>query len=276
MKMYSQFCINFFTLSFIFCLLGAVHQAHLVAQAQQLQNLNKMVTAQSVPNHIAIIPDGNRRWAKDHKVPLIEGLRKASLETVPTITEFLWKSGVDTVSIWCFSTENWQRDFAEVFDVMQVIVEGINQALLPLCLRMEAQILHLGRRDRLPSYVLQAVDAAIEKTKAFSKHAVNLCIDYGGQDEICRMLEKLQTRNMLGTPLATEHYSQFLDTAGQRHPNPDLIVRTSGERRLSGFFLWQSAYSEFSFFNKLFPDLTPADMQKALDDYASRQRRYGK
>jgi undecaprenyl diphosphate synthase len=188
----------------------------------------------------------------------------------------LWKGGVDTVSIWCFSTENWQRDFAEVFDVMQVIVEGINQALLPLCLRMEAQILHLGRRDRLPSYVLQALDAAIEKTKAFSKHAVNLCIDYGGQDEICRMLEKLQTRNMLGTPVATEHCAQFLDTAGQRHPNPDLIVRTSGERRLSGFFLWQSAYSEFSFFNKLFPDLTPTDMQKALDDYASRQRRYGK
>ncbi len=159
---------------------------------------------------------------------------------------------------------------------MQVIVEGINQALLPLCLRMEAQILHLGRRDRLPSYVVQALDAAIEKTKGFTKHAVNLCIDYGGQDEALRMLEKLQTRNMLGTSLTTEQCAQFLDTAGQRHPNPDLIVRTSGERRLSGFFLWQSAYSELAFFNKLFPDLTNQDMQKVLDDFASRQRRYGR
>lgn len=240
------------------------------------QTLDASVTQTAIPDHVAIIPDGNRRFAKNHKYALVEGLRKATLGTVPMVTEFLWRSGVHTVSIWCFSTENWKRPIAEICDVMQVIAEGIEQALLPLCHRMEAKIVHLGRRDRLPSYVLQMLDYGIRQTSRYAKHAINLCIDYGGQDEVCRMIEKLQKRNLLDMPLGASLCSDQLDAAGQRYPSPDLIIRTSGEKRLSGFFLWSSAYSELYFFEKHFPDLTNADIKTALDDFAQRQRRYGK
>lgn len=257
----------------------AIDQQSLSKQAESdhaNNDLDSTVTQTVIPNHVAIIPDGNRRWSKDEKIPLIKGLRKSTLGTVPMITEFMWRAGVHTVSIWCFSTENWQRSIAEVCDVMQVITEGIEQALLPLCLRMQAKIVHLGRRDRLPSYVLQSLDYAIDQTKTLSRHIINLCIDHGGQDEICRVIENLEVRGMLNEGITPELCSTLLDTAHQKYPIPDLIIRTSGEKRLSGFFLWQSAYSEFYFFKKRFPDLTNADIRKALDDYAQRQRRYGK
>lgn len=240
------------------------------------KNLVDTTTTQTlIPHHVAIIPDGNRRWANHENVPLIKGLRKSTLGTVPMITEFMWRAGVHTVSIWCFSTENWNRSIAEICDVMQVVTEGIEQALLPLCLRMEAQIVHIGRRDRLPSYVLQSLDYAINQTKSFSKHIINLCIDYGGQDEICRIIDKLESERSLITQINPKTFAELLDTASQKYPSPDLIIRTSGEQRLSGFFLWQSAYSEFYFFQKRFPDLTNEDIRTALNDYAQRQRRYG-
>lgn len=241
-----------------------------------IQTIDTVVTDTKIPNHVAIIPDGNRRFAKNHKYALVEGLRKATLGTVPMITEQLWKSGVHTVSIWCFSTENWKRAASEVCDVMHVIAEGIELALLPLCHKMESRLVHLGRRDRLPSFVLQTLDFAIRQTKKYDKHEVSLCIDYGGQDEVCRMIEKLQTRGELCMPVCIEDCEHLLDSAILRYPSPDFIIRTAGEHRLSGYFLWQSAYSEFYFFEKQFPDLTKEDIRMALEAYACRQRRYGK
>ena len=229
-----------------------------------------------VPRNVGIIPDGNRRWSKEHGLTLLEGYRKASLEVVPELTEFLWKQGVHTVSMWCFSTENWQRSGDEVASVMTVIKEGIELALLPLARRMNARIIHLGRKDRIPEFLKATIKAAEAETQKNEAHAFNLCVDYSGQDEICRMVKKLIESGVDADDVTIERCANALDTATQPYPLADIVVRSSGEQRLSGFMPLQTASSELYFISKLFPDCTTQDMQDMLSSFAQRDRRFGK
>lgn len=261
----------FSVLFFVCCLLCAVKQVGAIESVVPLSTLEK-----KIPRHVGIIPDGNRRWTKERGLTLLEGYRKASLEVVPELTEFLWKQGVHTVSMWCFSTENWQRSGDEIQSVMTVIKEGIEKALLPLARSMSARIIHLGRKDRIPEFLLKTINDAETETQKNEAHAFNLCVDYSGQDEICRMVAKLIESGIPAADVTLEKCAQALDTATQPYPCADIVVRTSGEQRLSGFMPLQTAMSEFYFIEKLFPDCKPQDMQDMLESFAQRDRRFGK
>lgn len=222
-------------------------------------------------NHIAIVPDGNRRWAKEKGLPSLEGHRKG-FDIALDLAKQIRQMGVSTLTLWAFSTENWKRTVDEVSYLM-----GLYEILIDRCLKDAitdgVRVIHLGRKDRLPNGLLKKLIDAEEKTKNFDKYFLNIALDYGGRDEVERMIKKLQDSK---TPITKEEIEKKLDTGDQPFPEPEIIIRTSGEMRTSGFMIWQSIYSEWFFVDKYFPDLNIEDIEKIVDEYNSRQRRFGK
>lgn len=223
-----------------------------------------------VPKHIAIIPDGNRRWARERSLPTFEGHKKgyqAGIELARACRQF----GVHTLTFWGFSTENWKRPKEEVAYLMRIYGTFIDQHLAE-AKRDGIRIIHLGRKDRLPKRLIEKLKKAEKETVGNTKHIFNLALDYGGRDEIVRAINKWPKKEKI----TEDEFAKFLDTAEQPHPYPDLIIRTSGEKRLSGLLPWQGEYAELYFFKKHFPDLTSADIKKAILGYSRRERRFGK
>jgi len=225
-------------------------------------------------NHIAVIPDGNRRWAKEHNLPTLEGHRKG-VDTAVLLARKARALGIHTFTIWAFSTENWKRAQEEVGYLMR-LYEVFIERYLQDALHDNVRLVHLGRKDRLPQSLLKKISNAEEKTKHHDQYTLNVALDYGGQDEIIRAVKKMaeQTKNF--ESLDEETFASFLDTHAQPYPNPDLIIRTSGEQRISGFMPWQSAYAEYLFLDKYFPDMNERDMEDAAKEFQTRQRRFGK
>lgn len=227
------------------------------------------MSSSTVPNHVAIIPDGNRRWAKQHKLPTLEGHRRG-FDVAVKIGRKLRKLGVHTVTMWAFSTENWNRTKEEVNYLMKMyelfVAKNLKEAM-----EEKIRVVHIGRKDRISKNLLKKLQESEEKTKNFKNYVLNIAIDYGGRDEIIRAIQKAKS-----SKLSEENFNQFLDTAGQPYPNPDLIIRTSGEKRTSGLMIWQAAYAEYVFLDKHFPDLKDEDMEFAIEEYSKRQRRFGK
>mgnify|MGYP001562557882 FL=1 len=143
-------------------------------------------------------------------------------------------------------------------------------------LKEKIRIIHLGRKDRIPKSLLKKIQDSEEKTKNFKNYVLNIALDYGGRDEIIRTIRQMANGKWQMANLTEDNFGQFLDTAGQPYPNPDLIIRTSGEERTSGLMIWQAAYAEYVFFDKHFPDLNDKDIETALEEYSKRQRRFGK
>ena len=223
-------------------------------------------------NHIAIIPDGNRRWAKEKGFPSLEGHRKG-FDVAVDLARKIRQMGVSTLTLWAFSTENWKRTLDEVSYLM-----GLYEILIDKCLSEaiedKVRVIHLGRKDRIPKSLLKKITDAENETKNFDKYFLNIALDYGGRDETLRTIGKLQNSR---TPISEEEFGKLLDTGDQPFPEPEIIVRTSGEMRTSGFMIWQSIYSEWFFLDKYFPDLNIEDIKKIVDEYdLSRQRRFGK
>ena len=227
-----------------------------------------------IPNHIAIIPDGNRRWARKHKLPTFEGHRRG-FDVGIKIGRKIRSLGVNTTTFWAFSTENWNRTPEEINYLMK-LYEAFVEKNLKEALKEKIRIIHLGRKDRIPKSLLKKITYSEEKTKSFTKYFLNVALDYGGRDEIIRAVKKISNDKFLISNLSEESFNQFLDTAKQPHPNPDLIIRTSGEQRTSGLMIWQAAYAEYVFLNKHFPDLKDEDIDYAVQEYSRRQRRFGK
>lgn len=242
-----------------------------------------------VPAHLAIIPDGNRRWAVESGAPPVSGHRQG-FEVAKSLSRFCRKIGIHTVTVWAFSTENWRRSPEEVVALMALFEEWLND-LLPEAIEEEVRVIHLGRKDGVPASLQEAaaaagfprgleqglLDALVEiedKTVSFTRNVINLAINYGGADEIQRAVER-----MIASPripaLGETRIEDYLDTAGQPFPNPDLVWRTSGEQRFSGFMPLQAAYAEFIFTQKHFPNLTEHDVVDAVVEYSSRARRFG-
>lgn len=221
----------------------------------------------TIPNHIAIIPDGNRRWAKEHGLPSFEGHRKG-FDVAVKIGRKIRSMGINTMTMWAFSTENWNRTKDEVNYLMKMY-EIFVEKNLKEALKEKIRIIHIGRKDRIPKSLLEKLKKSEEKTKDFNDYILNIALDYGGRDEIIRAIKK-------ATSINEGNFNQFLDTANQPYPNPDLIIRTSGEQRTSGLMIWQAAYAEYIFLKKHFPDLKDEDIELAVKEYASRQRRFGK
>jgi len=228
----------------------------------------------NIPNHIAIIPDGNRRWAKAHNLPSLAGHKKG-FDVAVKIGRKIRSMGVNTLTMWAFSTENWNRSREEVSYLMKMYEIFIEKNLKE-ALKEKIRIIHIGRKDRLPKNLLAKIKNSVDKTKDFKNYILNIALDYGGRDEILRTIKKMGNGKWKMENLSENNFNQFLDTHDQPYPNPDLIIRTSGEQRTSGLMIWQAAYSEYIFLQKHFPDLNDKDIEMVIEEYSSRQRRFGK
>jgi len=227
-----------------------------------------------IPIHVAVIADGNRRWAKEHNLPTFEGHRRG-FENIKGLSKQAKKLGIKIITFWVFSTENWKRAKEEVGYLMN-LAELMIDVQIKEAIREETRIIHIGRKDRLAERLKRKIEQAEHKTKQFTKYYFVIALDYGGQDEIMRAVQKIVDEKRNDTLMTIEEINAHLDTAILPQPEPDLIIRTSGEARLSGFMTWQSAYSEYYFSPLLFPDFGPEDLEKAIVEYGERKRRFGK
>ncbi len=223
---------------------------------------------QNIPVHIGFIVDGNRRWAKERNLPTLEGHKKGFSE-IETIAEKVFNSGVKFASFYVFSTENWQRSKEEVSYLMQLLRTGIGR-LSKKMLKNNIKCLVLGGEKNVPEDLLKSIREAEDLTKDCTGGTACFCFNYGGQQEIVDAANKAAKNGEITIKSLSENLYK------PEVPPVDLIVRTSGEERISGFMLWRAAYSEFIFLKKYWPDITPDDIDGILKEYKNRQRRFGK
>ncbi|MEK6898232.1 MAG: polyprenyl diphosphate synthase [Nanoarchaeota archaeon] len=222
--------------------------------------------------HVAIIPDGNRRWAREKGLGLTAGHEKSSeYENVISLLGESKKLGIKYLSLWGFSTENWKRDNLEIKTIFNLMIKLIRK-LRKIAGENKVRFKHLGRKDRLPRKLIDEMEKFEKETEKYDGINFQVCLDYGGRDEIIRAVNKILKEGKNETDEKT--FSSHLDTAGI--PEPDLIIRTSGEKRTSGFMPFQSAYAEFCFVKKYFPDFNKNDLRRATQGFMKRNRRFGK
>ena len=225
--------------------------------------------ATNIPTHIAIIMDGNRRWAKEHKLPVLAGHQRVSDEVLEPLVEHAAQRGISFITFWAFSTENWNRDAKEVEGIMRIFRHTVRKRWQRLH-EKGVRVKVIGDISRFAPDIRKALVGVMEQTAQNKKITAVFALNYGGRDEILRA-----ARSIAGSAkLTEEEFTGHLDTAGM--PDPDLIIRTSGEQRLSGFLPWQSVYSELYFPSWHMPDFTPEKLDEALEEYARRRRRFGK
>ncbi|MDR0319336.1 MAG: di-trans,poly-cis-decaprenylcistransferase [Rickettsiales bacterium] len=223
------------------------------------------------PGHIAFIMDGNGRWAKRRGLARTVGHSFAS-KNFEALIDYLLENGAHTVTLWGFSTENWNRPKAEVDFLMKLMTseaKRFRQSAIDRNIRVKV----IGRRDRIPTALLDAIEEIEMETFAGDRGTVCFAIDYGGQDEILRAARDMLSENMTPEKLTEEIFNSYLDS-GELAPI-DLLVRTSGEQRISNFMLWKGAYAEIAFIPEMWPDMTPKVMARVLKDYNARDRRFG-
>ncbi len=223
------------------------------------------------PIHVAIIMDGNGRWASKRGLPRLAGHR-AGVDNIRPVLEALSEYGVKYVTVYAFSTENWNRPHAEVEGLMILLWEAIQRETQALHER-GVRILHLGRVDRLSSELQEAVNYAVELTKDNQAMTLSVAFDYGGRSEILEAVKQIMRDGVTSDGLDEALFSDYLYTA--HLPDPDLIIRTGGELRLSNFLLWQSAYSEYYPTPTLWPDIGETDIAAAMESFSQRERRFG-
>ncbi len=220
------------------------------------------------PIHLAIIPDGNRRWAKARALQPWKG-HETAIENFRSITEWCRNDPrIGILTVWCFSTENWKRDQKEIAMLMTIYEDYLRKERKAF-LEKKTRFLHSGRFDRIPASLAALIREAEEDTKDQTEFTLNLAVDYGGKDELIRAMQKIEDPKSV----TEDSFQQLLDHP--ELPDIDLVLRTSGEQRTSNFFLWESTYAEWVFLDKLFPDLTAKDVEKAVDDFEKRTRRFG-
>lgn len=226
----------------------------------------------NLPRHIAIIPDGNRRWARSKGLPTLQGHKKG-VDVFELLINAAFDRGVQYVTFYAFSAENWNRSKAEVSYLMRLL-QWVFAHKIDVFAKRGVRFQAIGRLNEFSSDIQKTVKKATDATAAGTKGVVTIALNYTGRNEIVDMVKKA-LKEKLDPARLTEQAVAKLAYA-PNIPDPDLIIRTSGEQRLSGFLLWESAYSELYFSKKLFPDFTENDLDKALESYAERQRRFGK
>lgn len=230
----------------------------------------------NIPNHIAIIMDGNGRWAKERMLPRSMG-HKAGVETIRRILKEATRLGVKNLTLYAFSTENWGRPKDEVGALMKLLVTYLRKEL-DECHKNGVRMNVFGDTTKLPKECQEALDDALETTKNNTRINLNFALNYGGRDEIIRAIKLMYSdinKNIIKEEdINSELIENYLYTKGI--PDPDLIIRPSGEQRLSNFLLWQCAYSEFWYSDINWPDFKEEDLRRAISDYQNRDRRFGK
>lgn len=240
----------------------------------QLQEARRQLEGLVLPTHIGIIMDGNGRWAKKRGLPRSQGHRQGA-KTFQNIAEFCGQLGIPYLTVYAFSTENWKRPQAEVDELMRLLRSYLGQAQRHAGERVCLKV--LGELSVLPEDMRRQIAHIEEQTKGRTGIQVNIAFNYGGRDELVHAFRSLARRVQAGelTPEAIDESSiaSQLYTAGM--PDPDLIIRPSGEQRSSNFLLWQAAYAEYLFMDVLWPDFTDEHLVAALREYAARNRRFG-
>ncbi|HEY3311468.1 MAG TPA: isoprenyl transferase, partial [Anaerolineales bacterium] len=226
----------------------------------------------SLPLHVAIIMDGNGRWAKQRGLPRLVG-HKAGTDNLRRIITACVEFGIKYLTIYAFSTENWGRPREEVDGLMRILDDVLEKELKELD-EQGVQIRHLGRLDQLSPALQKKVVAAVRQTSHNDRLVLNVAFNYGGRDEIIHAIQQILTDGVQPQQVTQDLVSHYLYTAGT--PDPDLIIRTSGELRISNFLIWQGAYSEWYVTPAFWPDFGKEELRHALEEYASRDRRYGK
>ncbi len=227
-----------------------------------------------IPQHVAIIMDGNGRWAKQRGLPRLEGHRRG-VETVRTVVDAARAIGIRYITLYAFSVENWKRPTEEVSGLMGLLDYFLKRELNNL-IKNRVRLLTIGRTTELPENVQRELNRVIEATRDFTEWTLVLALNYGSRTEVADAARDYAAAVAAGRESGEsswENFSRYLSTA--KIPDPDLLIRTSGELRISNFLLLQCAYSELVFTPVAWPDFGAADLQAAVDEYARRERRYG-
>ncbi len=241
--------------------------------ARRLSDLG--LSADQLPTHIAIIMDGNGRWAKSRGFPRIEGHRRGVRSVRETIEECA-ELGIDQLTLYCLSSENWKRPQRELDMLMRLLEQYLVEERSEI-LRQDLRFAMIGRRDGVSAGVLREVARTMELSRNNRGTRLCLAVNYGGRQELVDAFRRVALRIQEGTldlsTITEASIADNLDTAGM--PDPDLVIRTAGEMRMSNYLLWQASYAEFWVTSKCWPEFRPADLHDALRDYANRERRFG-
>lgn len=238
-----------------------------------------MLDEKNIPGHVAIIMDGNGRWAQKNGTTRLAG-HNAGMKAMKEIVKCSSTLGVNHLTVYAFSTENWKRSVEEVSGIFKLIVIYVDKELKELH-KNNVRVKILGNYSMLPKDSVERLEKALDTTKNNTGLQFNIALNYGSRDEITNAVrligEKVKNGELEPEQITEELISQHLYTGSLFHhiPDPDLIIRTSGERRLSNYLLWQCAYSEFAFPDILWPDFSPEEYKKIIEDYQSRDRRFG-
>ena len=242
--------------------------------------LRGQVDRQNMPQHVAVILDGNRRWANERSLPYLNG-HLYGAKIAEDFLEWCLDLGIRTITVYVFSTENFQRPREEVERILQLIGDEARRLRNDERLHQnKVRVKTIGRIDLLPESLRQMLRDVERETENYDEHYLNIAIAYGGRAEIVdaarKIVEDVAKQKVSLNQIDEELFSNYLYTSHLPNPYPDLIVRTSGEERLSGFLLWQSAYSELCFLDVYWPDFRKIDLLRAVRTYQQRKRRYGR
>ncbi len=228
-----------------------------------------------IPQHIAIIMDGNGRWAKKRGLPRIKG-HEEGVEAADRVVNESLRLGVKYLTLFAFSTENWNRPKDEVEFIFHLVGDFFKKKIDSM-IRKGVRIRVIGRKDNLPNWLLTTLNESEEKTKNGKNLTANIALNYGGRYDILQAVKKVATSYKNGEvtidEITEDYFSKYLLTEDQ--PDPDLLIRTSGEYRISNYLLWQLAYAEFYFTDTLWPDFNANELNKAIQEYSNRDRRFG-
>lgn len=227
--------------------------------------------AERIPRHVAIIMDGNGRWARQRELPRIAG-HEAGTENIRRITTRAAEIGIEYLTLWAFSTENWRRPRDEVEGILRILAAAIESETEELH-RQGARLRHIGSLEGLEPSLRASIEQAIALTSGNSTITLTLAFNYGGRAEVVRAVREIVASGIPEESITEETIGRHLYTYGM--PDPDLIIRTSGEFRTSNFLIWQGAYAEYHFTNVYWPDFGPGDLDAAVADYSNRERRFG-
>jgi undecaprenyl diphosphate synthase len=229
-----------------------------------------------LPRHIAVIMDGNGRWAQRRGLNRIEGHRRGK-DSVRAVVETSRRLGIPYLSLFAFSTENWQRPRREVSALMSLLRRYLRTELHRM-MKNEVRLLAIGDMSRLPAEVRADLERVIHDTRHNQRLTVGLCVSYGGREDIVaaarRMASEVAAGRLAASEITVERFADHLGTSG--FPDPDLLIRTSGEMRVSNFYLWQIAYAEIYVTETLWPDFREQELIQAIAEYQGRQRRFGR
>lgn len=236
-----------------------------------MKNYKSLIDPERIPVHVAIIMDGNGRWAKKKSLPRIEGHRRGS-EVIEPLMDTALSVGIKIVSLYAFSTENWARPKSEI-EGLWSLLEYFFKSKIEKIKQKGIRIKHSGSLKNLPSTSRKIISSAIEETRSNSNIILNFCLNYGGRQEIVYAVNNWLEKKKSGEKLTIDKMDKYLYTS--ELPDVDLLIRTSGEFRISNFLLWQSAYAEMVFLEVLWPDFKPYHLYKAICEYQRRERRFG-